>query len=301
MLCSKRCKKCWDMYRKEINHKVISVIKLEGKFDVYNMEVPKYEIFYANNVLVHNCNFCPNSYINKSCWRPMSPEKVVKEIVYWSNKGVNEFHVMDLNFSVDKKRVRDICRLILNEELDDIDIKISTGTKLEYLDIETLKQMARVGFTYISFSPESGSNFVLKLMNKKFDHEKVLRMIKNMPSKIITQACFILGYPSETQRDIELTKDYAIKLAKAGVDEFAFFNFVPSIGSKSEFYGKLNTDEMTFSSDWRPLNSHLRTIRIRLALRLYLIKLLNDPINVISRFFKTKTWAVLKRHLIHDI
>ncbi len=41
-----------------INHKVEKVEVLPGKQDVYCLEVPGYNWFFANNIFVHNCPFC---------------------------------------------------------------------------------------------------------------------------------------------------------------------------------------------------------------------------------------------------
>ncbi len=40
---------------RKINHKVIAVIPLDWKEDVWCMDVPKYKNFFANGVCVHNC------------------------------------------------------------------------------------------------------------------------------------------------------------------------------------------------------------------------------------------------------
>jgi len=250
-----------------------------------------YTSFGCNGV----CNFCTNPYINKSCWRPKTLVQVIEELSYWRSMGVNEFHIEDLNPSVRKDRIVHLCNLILFHGMK-INLKIAAGTKIDYLDEDTLKLMADAGFTYISFSPESGSKWVLKLMNKRFDHERVLGFVRSMPKKIITQACFVIGYPGETDCDLDMTKKYAVELAKAGVDEFAFFNFVPSAGSKaSEVFKGVSTDDMTFSSDWRVFNKLLKAWRLRCLIEIYILKLIISPFATFVRFFYTKTWMTFKR------
>jgi radical SAM superfamily enzyme YgiQ (UPF0313 family) len=255
----------------------------------------KYIQIYTSFGCPGTCNFCINKYINKSCWRPKTLVQVIEELSYWCSMGVTEFHIEDLNPSVRKDRIVHLCNFILFHGMR-INLKIAAGTKIDYLDEDTLKLMADAGFTYISFSPESGSGWVLKLMNKRFDHKRVLEFVMSMPKKIITQACFVIGYPGETDCDLDMTKKYAIELAKAGVDEFAFFNFVPSVGSKaSEDFKNVSTDDMTFSSDWREENKDLRKLRVRWIMELYLIKLMRSPLSTFYRFFYTKTWMTIKR------
>lgn len=53
-----RTKKAKEPAGELINHRVVSVEELPGLHDVYCLEVPDTGWFYANKVLVKNCNFC---------------------------------------------------------------------------------------------------------------------------------------------------------------------------------------------------------------------------------------------------
>ena len=48
--------------RERVNHRVVSVKELDGLHDTYCLEVPETGWFYANNVLVKNCVFCPTGH-----------------------------------------------------------------------------------------------------------------------------------------------------------------------------------------------------------------------------------------------
>jgi len=55
---------------------------------------------------------------------------------------------------------------------------------------------------------QSGSNQILKLMNRKHDTEyylSVIRKLKNINEKIQISSDFIIGYPGETQKDFQST------------------------------------------------------------------------------------------------
>jgi len=281
----------WDGFPLE-NYWGLSYAHAPKTSDKY---IQMYTSFGCNGM----CNFCTNPYINKSRWRPKSAEKVFEEIMFWYDRGIGEFHIEDLNPTIDKKRIKDLCQKIIDRGVF-LKLKIASGTKIETLDEETLLWMHDAGFDYLSFSPESGSKRVLGLMNKKFDHEYALKLINFINSfrfinPMITQACFILGYPGETDDDIALTVDYVYKLVKAGVDEFAFFNFVPSVGAAVSEGFNVKTDDMTFSSDWRPYNKKLRIMRLKWIMEIYMIKGVFHPIRTVTRFFRTKIWMTVKR------
>ena len=240
------------------------------------------------------CYFCVNFYMNKSHWRPRSAWNIVKEMEDWYWRGVKEFHLEDMNPLLSVDRVNEICSLLEEKSLK-VDIKVAAGSKLDHIDVATLCRMGRVGFTYLSFSPESGSPNLVELMGKKFNHDRILWLMWYMPKSIITQACFILGYPGEKGVDQDLTHRYAKQLSEAGVDEFAFFDYLPSPGSSMGLNYSINTDELTFSSDWRPYNKHLKALRMSWLFELYFDKFIRNPVEFMARIVKTKTYMSLKR------
>ena len=67
--------------------------------------------------------------------------------------------------------------------------------------------MFKAGCKYISISPESGSEEIMKNIGKPFDLKHANRIIKRMNDKnIFSQACFVLGYLNEKYKDLIDTK-----------------------------------------------------------------------------------------------
>ena len=234
-----------------------------------------------------NCSFCVVPSMNRNKWRPRSPENVVKELEFLCNRfNAFEFHLEDLNPTSNEKRIIDICRLILDKNLK-ISWKLASGSKIETINIDTLDLMKQAGCSYVSFSPESGSNKVLKLMNKPFKHEYALKMTKKMNKLgIITQACFVLGFPGENSKDRILTQKYIVQLTKAGVDEIALFIMTPIPGTKTfdRFKGYSDYSELTFAPTWRQDYAQLYKFRNITYLKFLLFKLIFHPFKVIRQF-----------------
>jgi len=245
------------------------------------------------------CEFCIIPFTNKRIWRARNPENILSEIKNYINKyNVNEFHIEDLNPTLDKKRIKELCELIISSKLKII-FKFASGIKLETIDEETLELLYKAGCRYISFSPESGSKKVLKLMKKPFDHNNGLSMTKKMKKLGITsQACFVLGFPGETNKDLKLTRKYALELTRLGVDEIAFFIMTPIPGSKPYECSQLTKNQLsnlTFSPKWRKEYKKLNKFRIKTYLLFLILKLIYHPIktisipfNIITKRFKTK-------------
>lgn len=244
------------------------------------------------------CNFCVVPSMNGRKWRPRSAENVVSEITYLQEKfKVSEFHWEDLNPTANEKRILEICELIIKNRLK-IKWKLVSGSKIETMKIDTLNKMKQAGCTYISYSPESGSSRVLKLMNKPFDHEYALHMQKRMKQiGIFSQACFVLGFPGENDEDRFKTRDYVKKLVKAGVDEIALFIMTPIPGTKTfgSLSGYTDYSELTFSPSWRDDYKELSAFRNKLYFYFLFLKILYHPqkviihlVNLIRKSFKIK-------------
>ncbi len=256
-----------------------------------------------------NCAFCVVPSLNESRWRARSPESVVAEMEHWKKTlGVSDFHWEDLNSTVDKKRIKSICKLIIKRGLK-ATWKICSGTKVETLDEEELEEMKNAGCAYISVSPESGSAELMKRMNKPLDHEHCLKMISAMNKLgIKSQACFVIGFPTETAEDRKKTREYLKKLVLAGLDETAIFIITPIPGSKvyetmKPPDGKM--ENLTFSPAWRSDYKELQGFRKTLYLDFFKLKFSSQPsktVKMLSNILRQKfdlkgemaLWRVIK-------
>lgn len=255
------------------------------------------------------CGFCVVPATNGQKWRPRSAKKVVDEIEHFVKElGVYEFHIEDLDPTISDPRIRQMCEEIISRNLK-ITWKIAAGTKVETMrDEKTIDLMAKAGCRYISISPETGSPHLLKLMRKPFNLEHAVRIVKRMNQvDIRSQACFVLGYPGETDEDLQMTWDLVRDLTRVGVDEIALFIITPVPGSSihDQFAGYKNLSELNFSPTWRPDYEKLSRFRLRLyghflwwKLRYHPLKLLRQPFNFLLRRFETKMEMVPYRALM---
>jgi len=255
------------------------------------------------------CRFCVTPATNGQKWRARSAVNVVDEVEYFLDEfGVHEFHIEDLNPTVSDSRTREIAGEIIRRGLK-ITWKIVAGTKVETIrSEETLDLMAQSGCRYISISPETGSPRVLKLMRKPFDLDHAVRLVKHMHRVgIRSQACFVLGFPGETEEDLQMTWDLARELTRLGVDEIAQFIITPVPGSAifGELRGYTSLSEMNFTPTWRADYRRLSKFRLRLYVAFLWWKLRHDPgkivwqlSNFLRRRFETKMEMVPYRALV---
>ncbi|MBL6980205.1 MAG: B12-binding domain-containing radical SAM protein [Anaerolineales bacterium] len=255
------------------------------------------------------CRFCVVPSTNDQKWRARSAANVVDEIEFCVNSfGVREFHIEDLDPTISDKRIREIAEEILHRKLN-ITWKIVAGTKVETIrSEETVDLMAKSGCRYISISPETGSPRVLKLMRKPFDLGHAVRLVTRMNQVgIRSQACFVLGFPGETDDDLQMTWDMVHELTKQGVDEIALFIITPVPGSAiyDEFQGYASLSEMNFTPTWRSDYKTLSKFRLKLyaqflwwKFRYYPGKIVRQSFNFLRRRFETKMEMVPYRALV---
>lgn len=179
------------------------------------------------------CDFCVVPETNNRRWRGNEPDHVADEIITLRDRfGIRDFQLEDLNPTVDPRRF-DALAHILIERKAGVRLYIVSGTKAETVPIESLPLWAKAGLRYISISPESGSTRLMKIIGKPFNYEHGAAVVAAChQNSIRTQACFLVGHPSETEEDYQLSKDYMVRLVQAGLDEVAIFVVAAFAGSK---------------------------------------------------------------------
>ena len=268
----------------------------------------KYISLLTSRGCPYPCKFCVVPETNNRRWRFKSPKKVVDEIEHYIKQyNVKEFHLEDLNPTVNENRTVELCNEIIARNLN-ITWKIVAGTKVESIKkTSTIELMAKSGCKYISISPESGSMKIMKEIGKPFDINHAYKIVKSMnENKIYSQACFVLGYPGEDKNDLNLTKKMILNFTKNGIDEIAIFIISPIPGSEifNLIDGYSNFSELNFSPTWRSDYSYLFKKRIQFYLFFLLLKIIFFPTKIIKQIwnfftlnFQTKMEMVPYKYL----
>ncbi len=151
------------------------------------------------------CNFCINSKYKMfgAKVRYHSQEYVESEIreLISTYKNLEGLHLVDDTFTLNEKRVLAICRV-----LKKFDLRWFAQARVGTLNHSMLSSMERSGCVGLGFGVESGSERVLRALNKSIrveDTIKTFDMCKEVGIK--TFANVIIGSPEEEREDIELT------------------------------------------------------------------------------------------------
>jgi len=159
----------------------------------------------------HNCIFCSLERASYGKpYRMRTPKNIVDEMELLKNCGVNVIYFVDDNFTENKKHTIKICNEIIKRKLD---LKWIAQSRVDNLNSELLVKMKKAGCSTLCLGIESGSDRILKILNKKISVRKILD-VNNQIKKIgIWRVGFyIIGNPSETKEEIEKTFELAKKL-----------------------------------------------------------------------------------------
>ena len=160
-----------------------------------------------------NCIFCNSYLIFGKKFRARSPKNVVDEIEYLVKKyNVHVIRVLDDMFTLNRKRVIEICNEILNRGLN-IEWELTNGTRVNKVDKELLEKMHEAGCYRIYYGIESGSEKVLKMLRKGIKLDQVRRVVKwTKEIGIEVGGFFMIGGPGETTETLKETEKFIDEL-----------------------------------------------------------------------------------------
>lgn len=181
----------------------------------------------------YNCVFCSNCIVWGKQWRPRSPKNVVDEIdLAVKTFGIKQVDFLDDNMTLDKKRMAEICDLIVERGLR-IEWFTPNGIRADTLDEPLLRKMKAAGCKKIRIAPESGVQRVVNdVIKKNLDLKSVEQAVVTCKKVGLKVGCFfVIGLIGETKADIEETIRFAYKLKRLGADTFIFSIVMPLYGT----------------------------------------------------------------------
>ena len=145
-------------------------------------------------------------------YRSRSVESVVEEFsrIRTELPEVREVFIEDDTFTVDKPRLRALCEALVR---DGNRLKWTANARAD-VRREDLVLMRRAGCRLLCVGFESGSNELLKSMEKAMALERAWRFRGDARrARVMVHGCFMVGNPGETAESMLDTLDYAKALA----------------------------------------------------------------------------------------
>ncbi len=226
----------WDLVPHEKYHKVPrgGVIYAHKEFAT----------MFSSRACPWRCTYCHNSY--GKTFRERSAENVLEEMELLVTKyGVKEFVFMDDIFNFKPERAKTVARGIIANKWK-IKLTFPNGFRGDILDEELVDLLVEAGMYRCMIAVESAVPRIQKVMKKNLKIEKVRKIVDYVAKKkVMVHGAFMLGFPTETEEEMQETIDWA---ASSSFHTAAFFRVIPFKGT--ELFNQIQHAGFNLPSDW---------------------------------------------------
>jgi len=170
------------------------------------LDMSKYEqgAITASRGCPFNCAYCASKKYCNRIFRQRSVENVFEELKIIVNKYNQKLvHFCDDTFTINHKFVKDLCRLIIDNKLK-FEWSILSRVDTIKNDFEMLELLKKASCKLVIFGIESGSEKILKKVNKDITIKQIEEAI-NLTKKagIDVKTTWIVGLPGNYSEQME--------------------------------------------------------------------------------------------------
>lgn len=175
-----------------------------------------------------NCAYCGVPREGNRTVRYRSVKNIVDELKYLKNRGIEGFSIIDDCFLTDQKKALEII-----EAVKEVGLKWSMAARIDHINDTVVKALKAANCLEIKFGLESGSDKLLKAMDKGFTVAQAKEAIKLVRSYGIGVKAFIItGLPFEDDTTNAETEEFLKEMGKEQINRVSLLRFVPLPGSR---------------------------------------------------------------------
>ena len=147
-----------------------------------------------------NCSYCSTATIEGKNIRKHSPAEAVEAIFRHVEAGFDQFFFVDNIFNLPLSYAKELCTKIVNAKLN---ISWRCIIYPWMVDEELVEKMAEAGCKEVSMGFDSGSETILRAMNKRFLPEDIRQISETLKQYDIKRMGFLLlGSPGENKETV---------------------------------------------------------------------------------------------------
>ncbi|MGD2099863.1 MAG: cobalamin-dependent protein [Desulfobacterales bacterium] len=192
-------------YRK--SGRVIRNQDVEPICDLDQLPIPSQYFRYQHISLTRGCaakcEFCGSPQFWGRQVRFHSADYFVEQLSLLARERIRFFYVSDDTFTINAKRVIDICQKMIEAKLE---VEWAAISRVDMINADILYWMRKAGCIQISYGVESGSEKIRKLLGKHISRQQICQAFElTQQYGIMARAYFIYGCPQESWQTIEQT------------------------------------------------------------------------------------------------
>lgn len=175
------------------------------------------------------CTYCIVPY-TRGCQRSRKHEEIVNEVTELKENGYKEVTLLGQNVNAYGKDIYtdyNLANLLEDVSKTGIDrVRFVTSHPWDFTEemVDIIAKYDNI-MPYIHLPLQSGSNRILKLMNRRYTKEEYLKLYKSIRKKVKNSSIttdIIVGFPGETEADFQDTLDIVEECKFDGAFTFAF-------------------------------------------------------------------------------
>ncbi len=177
----------------------------------------------------YKCAFCATGWHKNVHW--MSSERLIETIEFHIRKypRLRRIKFWDDLFTVKFKRIERTVELLEKKGLTRR-LSFTICTRADHINEPLLKLLKRMNCTHVSLGLESGCNNTLEYIDKRCTVDTNRHALALLSAYgFSSESSFIVGFPYETEKDIQETYDF---IKASPVDKIQVFLPVPYPGTK---------------------------------------------------------------------
>ena len=226
----------------------------EFPYDLFEKDRDKYKDFgtmVTSRGCPFDCIFCSQRAISGKAFRYASIERSLSEI----DKLINKYNVKTVwfnedSFAINRKRVLKMCEGIIERGFHK-KVEFIAELRADSTDRELLTKMYEANFTMLACGAETGSERLMKIINKKETVEQnneFIRLASEIGIKVSTT--YIFGFPTETPEERRETFKLSQRLP---LDNVRFNTAIPYPGTYIYELAK-QENRLNVLDEWKNFN-----------------------------------------------
>lgn len=203
--------------------------------------------------------------------------------------GVRNFMIWTEEFILDKAFVKDLCRAIVEANLD---IRWVCNSRVDAVDEEVLRLVKAAGCWNIAYGIESGVQEILDAVKKRTTLEQIRRAVRlAKEAGLQVTGHVIIGFPEDTRETVRRTEAFVRSL---DLDFVQYYCAMPYPGT--ELYERARREGWINATDWR-LWEHNYSVLDMPNLKAREIMRLRSAMFRRHYFRPKVVWRTLTRHI----
>jgi len=203
------CKKDGEVIRNDVNKLIENIDSLpfpdrDAYYKYKKMKNNPQKRFLTARGCPYDCIFCASKVAFGRRVRYRSVENIISEMEECITKyGTNHFSILDDTFTFKKDILYPVCDYLRAKKLT-----WDCFTRVDRVDEEIIRKVVDSGCEKISFGLESGSERILRLINKNISVSQIkeaCRICRKAGLRYLETTFMIGNHPLETMEDIDAT------------------------------------------------------------------------------------------------